>query len=279
MVLSTGHTPPRTLNAGLRSPLASSSSSVSDSPPRQLSRRSRLADGLSQATFYPKRPWNPQPFVSPHAERSNSTRNAISHSPGRVSFDIPTPRPKSHSRVHPHVNVQPPTPSNTSSKFTKMAKRLAKDIENERERLQNRIEEDAVPTPSREKSRSKGNSALRSRFRLGAQFFLVFAAMGRKGIVKPSPKSRVYLPDVTGLTSVVESPARVRLDYHRVNPADREIQSKPFLPTSVYRALIRSLRTHHKYLEYRAIQVDLPRIRAQHFSPPCPGTRSGAGTV
>lgn len=166
MVLGTGRAPPRTVNASLRSPLASSSSSVSDSP-HQSSRRPKLSDGLSQATFSPKRPRNPQAFVSPRAERSNGTRNGISHSPGRVSFDIPTPRAKSHSRVHPHVNVQPPTPSNASSKFTKMAKGLAKDIENERERLQNRAEEDAVPTPSREKSRSKGNPILWSRFQLG----------------------------------------------------------------------------------------------------------------
>ena len=55
---------------------------------------------------------------------------------------------------------------------------------------------------------------------------LPLIVMGRKGIVKPSPKSRIYLPDITGLTSAVESPARVRLDYHRVNPADREMQSK-----------------------------------------------------
>lgn len=77
--------------------------------------------------------------------------------------------------------------------------------------------------------------------------------MGRKGIVKPSPKSRVYLPDVTGLTSAVESPARVRLDYHRVNPADREIQSKYFFATRVCRLLNRPSRTYHKYPQHRAI--------------------------
>lgn len=62
--------------------------------------------------------------------------------------------------------------------------------------------------------------------------------MGRKGIVKPSSKSRIYLPDVTGLTSAVESPARVRLDYHRVNPADREIQSMCFSAIIVFQPLI-----------------------------------------
>lgn len=159
MVLSTGHAPPHTLNATLKSPLASSSSSASDSP-RQSSRRPRLADGLSQATFSPKRPRNPQPFVSPRAERSNGTRNGISHSPGRVSFDIPTPRAKSHSKMHPQVHVQPPTPSNASSKFARMAKGLARDIESERGKLQNGIEDDVVPTPSRERSRSKSNPAL-----------------------------------------------------------------------------------------------------------------------
>ena len=156
MVLNTGHAPSHTLNPALRSPLASSSSSTSD-PPRQSSRRPKLSDGLSQATFSPKRPRNPQAFVSPRAERSNGTRNGISHSPGRVSFDVPTPRAKSRSKMHPQVTVQPPTPSNASSRFAKMAKGLAKDIESERERLQNRVEEDVAPTPLREKSRSKGN--------------------------------------------------------------------------------------------------------------------------
>jgi len=153
MVLNTGHAPSHTL----RSPLASSSSSSTSDPPRQSSRRPKLSDGLSQATFSPKRPRNPQPFVSPRTERSNGTRNGISHSPGRVSFDIPTPRAKLRSKMHPQVTVQPPTPSNASSKFAKMAKGLAKDIESERERLQNRAEEDMAPTPLREKSRSKGN--------------------------------------------------------------------------------------------------------------------------
>lgn len=163
MVLSTGHAPPHTLNTTLKSPLPSSSSSASDSS-RHSSRRPRLADGLSQATFSPKRPRNPHPFASPHAERSNGTRNGISHSPGRVSFDIPTPRAKSHSKVHPQVNVQPPTPSNASSKFTKMAKGLAREIESERGKLHNGIEEDVVPTPSRERSRSKSNPILWSTF-------------------------------------------------------------------------------------------------------------------
>jgi hypothetical protein len=162
-VLSTGHAPPRTLNANLRSPL-SSSSSTSDSP-HQSTRRPKLSDGLSRATFSPKRPRNPQAYASPRAEYLNGTRNGISHSPGRVSFDIPTPRAKSRSKIHPQVNVLPPTPSNASSKFTKVARGLAREIENERERLQNRAEEDLAPTPSRERSRSKGNPTSWTRFR------------------------------------------------------------------------------------------------------------------
>ena len=171
-VLRTGHAPPRTLNASLRSPLPSSSSSSSDSP-HQSTRRPKLSDGLSRATFSPKRPRNPQAFVSPRAERSGGTRNRISHSPGRVSFDIPTPRVKSHSKIHPQVNVQPPTPSNASSKFTKMAKGLAREIENERERVQNRAEEDFVPTPSRERSRSGGDPTLWTGFELELDRFTV----------------------------------------------------------------------------------------------------------
>lgn len=166
IVLNTGHALPHTLDAGLRSPLASSSSSVSDSP-HQSSRRPKLSDGLSQATFSPKRPRNVQAFASPRTERSSGTRNGISHSPGRVSFDIPTPRAKSRSKMHPQVKVQPPTPSNASARFAKMAKGLAKEIESERERVQNRVEEDMAATPLREKSRSKGNLTLSPVFELG----------------------------------------------------------------------------------------------------------------
>ena len=171
MVLSTGHAPPRTLNPGLRSPLTSSSS---DSP-RQSSRWPKLSDGLSHATFSPKQPRNTQPFVSPRTECSNSARNRVTHSSGRVSFDIPTPRAKSHSKVHPQVTVQPPTPSNASSRFAKMAKGLAKEIESERERLQNHVEEDMAPTPSREKSRSKGNPTLWSKFDPILTYFTAFS--------------------------------------------------------------------------------------------------------
>jgi len=198
MVLSTGHAAPRSLNAGLRSPLASSSSTSDSDSPHQSSRRPKLADGLSRATFSPKRPRNPQAFVSPRAERSSGTRNGISHSPGRVSFDIPTPRAKSHSKMHPQVTVQPPTPSNASSKFTKMAKGLAREIESERERLQNRIEEDFVPTPSREKSRSKGNSVSWSKFQLELSF--VTRSYGPQGDCKAKPQvahtsTRCYRPN------------------------------------------------------------------------------------
>lgn len=171
-VLNTGHASPGTFNASLRSPLPSSSFSDSH---HQSSRRPKLSDGLTQATFSPKRPRNPQAFVSPRAERSNGTRNGISHSPGRVSFDIPTPRPKSHSKLHPQVTVQPPTPSNSSSKFTKMAKGLAKEIESERERLQDRVEEDFVPTPSRDRSRSKSISVSLSQFGIGFNLFSDFS--------------------------------------------------------------------------------------------------------
>jgi hypothetical protein len=165
MVLNTGRAPPHIVNAALRSPLASSSSSSASDSPRQSSRRPKLSDGLSHATFSPKRPRNPQAFVSPRAERTNGTRNGISHSPGRVSFDIPTPRrSRSHSKVHPQVTVQPPTPSNASSKFTKMAKGLAREIEGEREKLHNWAEEDVAPTPMREKSRSKGSPILWFKF-------------------------------------------------------------------------------------------------------------------
>lgn len=106
--------------------------------------------------------------------------------------------------------------------------------------------------PGKSRDRKVTNPQLaRSQLRLNRS--LSPPAMSRKGIVKPSSKSRVYLPDVTGLTSALESPARVRLDYHLVNPADREIQSQCLSTTIVCKILTRLLRTHREHLEHCAI--------------------------
>lgn len=56
-----------------------------------------------------------------------------------------------------------------------MAKGLAKEIESERERLQDRVEEDFVPTPSRDRSRSKSIPVSLSQLGIGFNLFSDFS--------------------------------------------------------------------------------------------------------
>ena len=131
MVLSTGHTPPRTLNTNLRSPLASSSSSSASDSPRQSSRRPKLSDGFSQAVF----------SLSDHGTLRLLPRLALNARMVRGTA----------SRI---------CQVGSASISPHMAKGLVKEIKSECGRLENWVEEDVVPTPSRDKSRQKGNPTL-----------------------------------------------------------------------------------------------------------------------
>ena len=115
------------------------------------------------------------------------------------------------------------------------------------ERLQDRVEEDFTPTPSRDGSQSKGSLVLSNKLKLKLSILLLLV-IGCKGITKPSLKLHAYLPDITELT--------IQLNCHSANPADREIPSQ-FSVTIVYLS-----QTHHEHLEHCKIQVSLPGIQA-----------------
>jgi hypothetical protein len=149
----------------------SRSSSISESD-SVVPARSRLSHALSSAGFSPKR------------RREGSPRSP--QLPLTLQNDD-TPRPtRSKNQIFPQygpqrtVQVQPPTPSTTASKFTQAARGLAKEIQTEAERVV-----DAEKSPRKE----------------------------RNGWHQPSHQSNrrkhsVVLPDVTGMTSAVESPAK-----------------------------------------------------------------------
>ncbi|TEB30524.1 hypothetical protein FA13DRAFT_1733395 [Coprinellus micaceus] len=181
-----------------------SSSSRTDSEPASPP-RPKLSDHLRTLAFSPKRPrtvpmspgHNAQ--TSPLAKRSTLSRSS--------SMDIATPRPARRAPIHnptphPELRVQPATPStntttSSTSKFTRMARGITKEI----------AESQADANRPRRASVDKQESA---------------AAPGKHNTV-PSrrniaradqSKSRLVLPDVTGLTMAVESPARLSKDYH-----------------------------------------------------------------
>ncbi|KAJ6557320.1 hypothetical protein DFH09DRAFT_1163769 [Mycena vulgaris] len=188
-VLQSGHAPPpsRSRSVRIRSPHSSATSSASSDSD---SPRPRLADALQRVSFSPKRP------RSPHAPHHPNHRHAqVPPSPLTRAIDdsnIPTPRP--HRRA---TGVSPPTPA---SQFTRAARGLTRDlVEGQQQHLHERN-----PFTDIANRAEPGNATHRS----------------------THSKSRVYLPDVTGLTSAVESPAKAGGGYNAYNPDDRPRDSE-----------------------------------------------------
>ncbi|KAI0259791.1 hypothetical protein BC834DRAFT_596013 [Gloeopeniophorella convolvens] len=221
-VLSAQHA--RAAARRLRSPQSEQSTSSSSSEPDtpdHTSSKPKFSDGLSHLTFSPKRPRSPalvscsaspvHPNPSsrrrssdqnkrPDAHRTTqaSTRSSLRAVRPEVVEGEPTPRPrKVHlqtqvfpSQYDPNGALPPPTPSTGNSKFTRLARGLAREIEAEQSRWHapvdidpyaNGGEEDLLPTTIRVNT---------------------FAGSSKK------INKQVHLPDVTGLTSAVESPAK-----------------------------------------------------------------------
>ncbi|KAJ7175702.1 hypothetical protein C8R46DRAFT_1174491 [Mycena filopes] len=190
-VLQSGHAQPssRSRSVRIRSPHNSSatSSASSDSD----SPRPRLADALQRVSFSPKRP------RSPHAPHHPNHRHAqVPPSPLTRAIDdsnIPTPRP--HRRSATPAAVSPPTPA---SQFTRAARGLTRDLVEEQQHLHDR----------------NPFTDIANRVVEGAD------------ATRRSNKSRVYLPDVTGLTSAVESPAKAGGGYNAYVADDRPRDSE-----------------------------------------------------
>ncbi len=225
---------------------SSSSTSSSSRPSTPMSPRPKLSDTLHHIAFSPKRPRNGQTQAVTRAAasqpRSKATQQA-SRPPRRSSGvtrasvvavvdededDVATPRSRgrgnnSYSRIYqqslsyvapvePEVNVFPPTPTESDripSKFTKMARGLAKEIHAERNRPS--AEEDRpafAHSTVREKNRTRTDSnkvPLRSVL-TDLQEQPVQALPVRTS--RTPMRAKVYLPDVTGLTNIVASPAK-----------------------------------------------------------------------
>ncbi|KAI0643104.1 hypothetical protein C8Q79DRAFT_1075347 [Trametes meyenii] len=245
-VLQSGHAPP----AAIRSTRSSTSSSSSDtteplSPQPQYESRPKLSDALSQVGFSPKRPRSAQALPSPriasltmptrsptpdrsslarHLPRSSSPNALPASTPRiqrRMNQSLSYAQPSfSQGPFEPEVNVLPATPSlrerDQSSKFTNFARGLAREIEEEADAvLRNNAKPEATPkayhhstvaakprrqrSPLREKMNDKSDRSLHP-----ATPF----------------KQRVHLPDVTGLTSAIASPAKVDVEFYGYDPKE-----------------------------------------------------------
>lgn len=164
--------------------------------------------------------------------------------------EVLTPRSKndSYSRIYqqslsyvtpmePEVKVFPPTPPSSDqqppSKFTRMARGLAKEIQVERNRPQPQDERPVFAQSTlREKKTYTRTDSNKVPLRSVLTELHESPARGRAIPVKTrSPmKGKVYLPDVTDLTNVIASPAKVGQEYLGYELKDDELDGKSCLP-------------------------------------------------
>ncbi|KAJ7758561.1 hypothetical protein DFH07DRAFT_1060422 [Mycena maculata] len=220
-VLQSGHAPPsRSRSVRIRSPHSSATSSASSD---SESPRPRLADALQRVSFSPKRPRSPQ---VPH--HPNHRTAQVPPSPLTRAIDdsnLPTPRPNRRSAT----NVSPPTPA---SQFTRAARGLARDL----------VEEQQQQLPERNPFTDIANRVETA-----------------DATHRSTNKSRVYLPDVTGLTSAVESPAKPGGGYNAYYPDDRPRDSEARLLStlSVVQAKLHQLEDENSISRRRVRELEL----------------------
>ncbi|KIY46586.1 hypothetical protein FISHEDRAFT_75505 [Fistulina hepatica ATCC 64428] len=239
----------------LRSPSPSSSSE--DSIISNTTARPRLSDALNQMSFSPKRPRSPQ------VSRSQFPTNETPRPPRRASVQPPTPSPlgKTQTYVHSPLGRTPPArnaPSannksslktssslsnappamrvgldnnkaSVSSPFTQAARGIGRELERERLTCEERTRAAHAPEArvmfAADVSKGGYGKSMRADVSRG-----LHPADARspyqagKTLYTPDGRS-VHLPDVTGLTSAVMSPAKDalrRARYEDTRPRDSE---------------------------------------------------------
>lgn len=197
-----------------RSPQSSSSSS--DAPiATPQSPRPKLSDALRHATFSPKRPRSAQSHRTPRALRTGDSRPesplARHATPGR---NRSTQSLSYATLPEPVVNVNPPTPEHVSegSTFPRLAKGITKEIEAARRSKSGQSGHD-VPAYVHSTVRQRNHHQEVPLKEIPNQLGGTPRPNTRLTPRSTSFKSKVHLPDITGLTSVVDSPARVGLKY------------------------------------------------------------------
>ncbi|KIJ60268.1 hypothetical protein HYDPIDRAFT_117349 [Hydnomerulius pinastri MD-312] len=257
--------------ARLRSPQNAREPSDSEETDRsQDISRPKLSETLQRVGFSPRRPRSVQSRMShqlshgtPEASHRqvdvSISRRSITpkaRRPSAVSFDTTATPIRRHvsqpAVVHPHVNVQPPTPSTSGSRFTKMARGLARDVRQAHDQWQvDDTAEDPVPPASTSAHRSMAKDVTN---RTVADMTGEINHASRAS--RKSSRGRVHLPDVTGLTNAVVSPAKGNLDRYAVRgPGSKEVEVR----------LIASLNTLHTRLTHLETENSIARRRVREL--------------
>lgn len=179
------------------SPVTSGSSSHSDLDQPTPRGRPKLSDALRSVSLSPRRPRSPR-VIHPASPLAQANRH-------HVATPHPAQRHPQPPKPNPKVVPNPPLPSSASasskgSKFTRMAKGIAKEIQYEKGQLN-------TPMPY---SKSTNAPVATNHARTS---------------------TKVQLPDVTGLTNAIESPAKTAAEYYayRTETKLRETESTYFL--------------------------------------------------
>ncbi|PSS06838.1 hypothetical protein PHLCEN_2v3557 [Hermanssonia centrifuga] len=229
--------------AALRS---SSSSSSSSRPNTPLSPRPKLSDALHSVSFSPKRPRNVQPIAS------KPPRPRVPRKPSvTVVQDDDAPRAHNSSYqqslsyaapMEPEVNVHPPTPptAENTSRFTRMARGLTRELEAEQTRFH---PPDVAPTAQSTIRKPAKPRQLREQ---------------KSHVVKTPFRDRVHLPDVTGLTSAIASPGRIDWQYLGYDAKDDgEIDARLVHTLSIVHSKLKHLESENSISRRRVRELEL----------------------
>ncbi|KAI0086584.1 hypothetical protein BDY19DRAFT_960654 [Irpex rosettiformis] len=283
---------------------SSGSSTSSSRPATPLSPRPKLSDTLHHVAFSPKRPRNGLSHAAMRTAISQSKSRAAPNRPAppaprrssgitKASVvavvdedEVPTPKSlsknNSYSRVYqqslsyvvpaePEVNVFPPTPTNSDqqppSKFTRMARGLAKEIQLERNRLP---AEEERPPFAQSTLREKKNHARTDSNKIPLRSVLAELqdppAQARMvpSKVRTPMKTKVYLPDITGLTNVVASPAKFDQDYLGYDLKDDELDVRLATALNVIQSKLAYLESEHSVSRRRVRELELELEECKH---------------
>ncbi|KAF8969022.1 hypothetical protein BDZ97DRAFT_1754952 [Flammula alnicola] len=234
-ILESGHAPPPNFQSrSIRplSPMSSASSSASDSENRQqthASSRPKLSDHLRHVSFSPKRPRSVQGNNSnPSSPLTHARRVPEEYD---ASMNAPTPRPTRRANIfpsyasspaQPEVRLQPATPSTGGSRFTRMVRGINKELE----ATQQQMNASKQTVPMRPSSAPVERNPFHDVTKQPEPAASTRNPTPRRTSMRDTTKSRIHLPDVTGLTAAVESPARPGVQYYPYKADDRPRDSE-----------------------------------------------------
>ena len=228
-ILESGHAPPpslrsRSVRVASPSPSASSTNDEAHGHAQpHSSPRPKLADHLRHVSFSPKRPRSvqsnhsnpssPFPRVSSQKWEDNAAMNVLTPRPVRKPNGFPSCSP---SASQPEIRSHPSTSSIASSKFSRIARGIHKELEATQQQLA--AEQQAAALVDRNPFHDVANQPEpATSFRRHTP---------RKSSMRDASRGNLHLPDVTGLTQAVNSPAKLGTEYYSYRTDNRSRDSE-----------------------------------------------------